>query len=116
MVDIARERHDEFEVLVLSGRLDSSTAPDLEAILKESLNDGVDRLLVDFAAVTYISSAGLRAILMAAKAIKRVDGRFVLSSLSENVFQVFETAGFSKILSFARTRAEGVGLVADGTG
>ena len=75
-------------VLVLSpqGRLDSNTAKLFEAIL------------VDFGQLDYISSAGLRVILMGAKKLKTLGGRFALSSLSENIKEVFDISGFSTIL------------------
>ena len=87
-------------VLVLSpqGRLDSNTAKLFEAGLMGKIESGERRILVDFGQLDYISSAGLRVILMGAKKLKTLGGRFALSSLSENIKEVFDISGFSTIL------------------
>ncbi len=80
----------------LSGRLDTTTAPQLEAAL-QSL-EGVAELDLDFAALEYLSSAGLRVLLAAQKVMNR-QGRMVVRHVNETIMEVFEVTGFVDILT-----------------
>ena len=86
----------ELEVAV-SGRVDTSTAPQLEACLKESL-DGIEKLVLDLAGLEYISSAGLRVLLGAQKTMNK-QGEMVVANHNEEVSEVFEITGFNDILT-----------------
>ncbi|HZU64181.1 MAG TPA: STAS domain-containing protein [Novosphingobium sp.] len=92
--------------LSLSGRLDSATANDLEQVLLPLFAAPAPTVLVDFAGLGYISSAGLRVVLMAAKRAKQAGGRLMLCGLSSAVREVFEISGFLKILEVSDSRAE----------
>ena len=81
----------------LEGRLDTTTAPDLEAKLKSSLS-GVTELTLDLEKLEYISSAGLRVLLSAQKIMSR-QGDMKLLHVNETVQEVFEVTGFSDILT-----------------
>ena len=81
----------------LAGRLDTVTAPELEAELGEKL-DGVRELTLDMAQLQYISSAGLRVLLAAQKRMNR-QGRMRLTGVGEAVMEVFEVTGFADILT-----------------
>ncbi len=83
--------------LTLSGRLDTTTAPQLEAALKHSIS-GVRTLIFDFAEVAYISSAGLRVLLSAQKVMNK-QGTMVLRNVNEAILEVFEITGFCDILT-----------------
>lgn len=83
--------------LTLAGRLDTTTAPQLEAELKHSVN-GVTNLTLDFAELEYISSAGLR-VLLAAQKVMNKQGNMVIRNVNETVMEVFEITGFSDILT-----------------
>ncbi|MBR5386063.1 MAG: STAS domain-containing protein [Clostridiales bacterium] len=83
--------------IALEGRLDTTTAPDLEAIVRGEL-DGAEQLTFDFAKLEYISSAGLR-ILLAAQKIMNKQGKMVVKNVSEEVKEIFEVTGFSDILT-----------------
>ena len=83
--------------ITLEGRLDTTTAPELEKELKDSL-DGVDALTLDFAKLDYISSAGLRVLLSAHKAMSKKDGMKVVN-VNEIVQEVFDVTGFADILT-----------------
>ena len=78
------------------GRVDTLTAPDLEAAI---MLDGVDELEFDLAAVDYISSAGLRVLLSAQK--KMMNGKMTLFNACAAVKEVFDITGFSDIFTFA---------------
>lgn len=84
-------------VITLDGRLDTSTAPELEAELKSSL-EGITSLVLDFKDLQYISSAGLRTVLMAKKAIGS-SGNLVLTNVNKSIMEVLEITGFQDILN-----------------
>ena len=86
-------------VVALEGRLDTTTAPELEQELKSSL-DGITDLTLDMTNLDYISSAGLRVLLSAHK-IMLTQGKMKVTNASEIVREVFEVTGFSDILTIA---------------
>lgn len=83
--------------IALEGRLDTTTAPELENELKASLN-GITELTMDFAALDYISSAGLRVLLSAQKVMSK-QGSMKIIHVNEMVMEVFEVTGFVDILT-----------------
>lgn len=83
--------------IALEGRLDTSTAPELEQAIKGGL-DGVTELVMDFARLDYISSAGLRVLLSARKTMSK-QGSMKVIHVNEMVMEVFEVTGFSDILT-----------------
>ena len=83
--------------IALEGRLDTVTAPDLESVLKESL-DSAETLVFDLSKLDYISSAGLRVLLSAHK-IMSAKGGMKVTHVNEIVQEVFEVTGFSDILT-----------------
>ena len=86
------------EVLTLNveGRLDTTTAPELEAALADL--GGVKDLTLDFAKLDYISSAGLR-VLLATQKVMNSQGRMVIKNVNDTIMEVFEITGFSDILT-----------------
>ena len=83
--------------LALEGRLDTTTAPQLEEELTRSI-EGVTELNLDFAKLEYLSSAGLRVILAAQKTMNK-QGKMVIRNVNETIMEVFEVTGFSDILT-----------------
>ena len=83
--------------IALEGRLDTMTAPELEQELKASM-DGADSLVFDFSHLDYISSAGLRVLLVAQKAMS-LKGGMKVTHVKELVQEVFEVTGFADILT-----------------
>lgn len=83
--------------LTLYGRLDTTTAPQLEMELKASL-DNVVRLIFDFKGLEYISSAGLRVLLSAQKVMNK-QGVMVIRHVNDTILEVFEVTGFTDILT-----------------
>ena len=96
-MEIKKTKNDAALTLAIQGRIDTTTAPQLETELKADI-DGVTELYLDFAGVEYISSAGLRVLLSAQKLMSR-QGKMVLSHVNESVMEVFEVTGFSDILT-----------------
>lgn len=83
--------------LALEGRLDTTTAPRLEAEVTGSLT-GVTELVLDFSRLEYLSSAGLRVILAAQKIMNR-QGKMVICHVNATILEVFEVTGFCDILT-----------------
>ena len=83
--------------VTLEGRLDTVTAPSLEEELKTSF-DGIKKLVLDFQALEYISSAGLRVLLMAQKTMNK-QGSMVIRNVNETIAEVFEITGFADMLT-----------------
>ena len=83
--------------IALEGRLDTTSAPQLEGVLKETLR-GVTELVMDFEQLAYISSAGLRVLLAAMKLMKK-QGSMVVRNVNETVMEVFEITGFADMLT-----------------
>ena len=83
--------------IALEGRLDTTTAPELESELKASLN-GITELVFDFEKLDYISSAGLRVLLSAQKTMTK-QGAMKIIHVNEMIMEVFEVTGFSDILT-----------------
>lgn len=84
--------------LEIVGRLDTTTAPTLEAELKKSVSDDVKELVFDFAKLEYISSAGLR-VLLAAQKVMNAQGAMKIKNVSSEIMEIFEVTGFSDILT-----------------
>lgn len=83
--------------IALEGRLDTTTAPQLEAELKQSISDN-ERLIFDFTKLEYLSSVGLRVLLAAQKMMDK-QGEMVICNVNDVIAEVFEVTGFSDILT-----------------
>ena len=81
----------------IDGRMDTLTAPELDKVLKMELGDASE-LVIDFADLDYISSAGLRVLLSAQKVMNR-QGSMVIRNVKPEVMDIFEVTGFSDILT-----------------
>lgn len=81
----------------VAGRLDTTTAPELETVLKESY-DGIEKLVLDFTALEYLSSAGLRVLLSAQKTMNK-QGEMIIRNVNETINEIFEVTGFIDILT-----------------
>lgn len=96
-MEILKTREDTSLVLALVGRLDTVTAPALEAEVSNSL-DGVTQLVMDFEKLDYISSAGLRVLLAAQKRMNK-QGSMTVKNVNADIREVFEITGFCDILT-----------------
>lgn len=94
---ITKELNEDVLCIALEGRLDTMTAPELEEEIKENLAD-VKELKLDFTELEYISSAGLRVLLMAQKKMAAQDGSLKISGVNEMIREIFEVTGFNEIL------------------
>lgn len=105
-MDVRDETMDGVAVVSLSGRLDRNTAGDVQSHLVDRIADGSPRLLVDGSGLDYVSSAGLRVFLIAAKQLDAVGGKLLICGLKPDVYAVFEATGFTKILAILPTRED----------
>ena len=83
--------------VTITGRLDTTTAPQLEAEFKQSIS-GVEKLVLDFTALEYLSSAGLR-VLLAAQKVMNKQGEMIIRNVNETINEIFEVTGFIDILT-----------------
>ena len=83
--------------ITLAGRLDTTTAPRLETELKQNIS-GVEELVLDFAELEYLSSAGLRVLLAAQKVLNR-QGSMLVRNVNETIMEIFEVTGFADVLT-----------------
>jgi anti-sigma B factor antagonist len=94
-------------VIALSGRLDSNTAPELEKSLSPRMQDR-QTVIVDMSRLDYVSSAGLRVLLKAAKIARTEKHRLALAGLTAQVQEVFEISGFTAIFSIYESRQKAI--------
>lgn len=96
-MNINKNQTDTELTIALEGRLDTTTAPLLEAELKQSVS-GITKLTFDFEKLEYLSSAGLR-VLLAAQKVMNKQGEMVIRNVNDVISEVFEVTGFSDILT-----------------
>jgi anti-sigma B factor antagonist len=94
---ISMKTANDVKVLEFKGKLDTQTSPDAQTRLTQLIEEGETKILVNFEKLDYISSAGLRVLLVAAKQLKTADGELRICSLNEVVKEVFEISGFTTI-------------------
>ena len=96
-MEISEDRKADAVVLALSGKLDATTAKTFEKKLLSEIESGERRFVINLAQLDYISSAGLRVFLLAAKRLNSANGKILLSSLQDSVREVFDITGFSSV-------------------
>lgn len=105
-MDIIINNREGSTVLSVNGRIDTSTAPVLEQAINKEIENGNRKILLNFAAVTYISSGGLRVLLASAKKLKNPGDKFGICSLSAEVLKILKLAGFTSIFSIYPSEGE----------
>ena len=93
-------------IVTPEGRLDSNTSESLSQQLNTTIDSGQAKIIVDFSELAYISSAGLRVLLMTAKRVKTENGALVLCGMQDHIREVFEISGFLQILTVTDTQQE----------
>jgi len=111
-MQIVQQRHGEVGVIAPSGRVDSTTSEALQAAITTVLDDGTTQLVIDLAGVEYISSAGLRVMLLTAKRLGGGKGALVLCGLGDAVRQVFDLAGLLPLFTVDVSRQAALGRLA----
>ena len=97
-MDVSIDKNGNETVIKVSGRVDATTAPELDNKVNECI-EGVSKLIFDFKDMEYISSAGLRVILSAQKKMN-TQGDMIVKNVSDDVMEVFEITGFLDFLKF----------------
>jgi len=105
-MDVSTRTERDITVIAFAGNLDSNTSPEAQKEIDAFLAGGGKKLVVDFSKLDYVSSAGLRVLLGAAKKLQPPAGGLRLFGLNETVREVFEISGFAKILQIRGTAAE----------
>ena len=98
----------DIHIVAITGSLDSTTAPEAQKSL-DAVVAGAKKVVLDFSSLDYISSAGLRVLLGAAKQLRASGGTLGMFGLNQSVREVFEISGFSSILSIYQSEAEALG-------
>ncbi|MEJ2731393.1 MAG: STAS domain-containing protein [Deltaproteobacteria bacterium] len=102
-MEIIEENQSGINIFKLNGRLDSNTSQGFEKKIFQAIDDGSKNMIIDFKDLEYISSAGLRVILKATKALNREEGKMMLCDMQDYVKEVFEIAGFDSFLPIVGT-------------
>ncbi|MCR5725181.1 MAG: STAS domain-containing protein [Treponema sp.] len=97
-MSIEELKNGEVTELVVSGRLDTATAPQLEKAVKEAVK-GIKQLILNLGAIDYISSAGLRVVLVAHKLMAGMSGKLIVKNPSAFCMQVFTATGMNGVLT-----------------
>lgn len=105
-MDITTRTQSDVTFVAVAGNLDSKTSSEAQQILDGIVRNGGRKIVIDFTALDYISSAGLRVLLGTAKRLRGGGGALHLFGLSGTVMEVFEISGFSSILAVFATEAE----------
>src|SRR5258707_7953389 len=98
-MDITTRTLNDVTVVAIAGHLDSNTSPEAQKALDGILAGGGKKVVVDFTALDYISSAGLRVLLGTAKRLSGAGGALHLFGLNQTVREVFQISGLATILS-----------------
>jgi anti-sigma B factor antagonist len=105
-MELYEEKAENCVIVGISGRLDTTNYNVLEQRLMNLIDGGQDRILVECSKMDYVSSSGLRILLMALKKISLAKGKFVLCGLQENIREIFEISGFTSIFEIHPGKSE----------
>lgn len=97
------------KVVMLNGKLDTNSTPTAEAEVNKLMDEGANKMLVNFEQISYISSSGLRFLLATAKRLKASGGELKVCSLNEMATEVFELSGFSAIIGVFANEIDALG-------
>ena len=105
-MEISKRIENDVAIMSFTGNLDTNTAPDAQLALDGIVDDGGQKIAVDFTGLDYISSAGLRVLLATAKRLTGAGGALRMFGLNDTVEEVFEISGFSTIFAVFGNEAE----------
>jgi anti-anti-sigma factor len=96
-MEILLREENKATIVSVKGKMDAVTTPEFDKKLEERISKGVKNLIIDFNELTYISSAGLRSLLSAAKRLKKIKGKILFAAIKGSVKNVFDISGFASI-------------------
>ena len=111
--DVTTERQDGVLSARVGGRIDGSNTAEFEEAIRTAIEENDRAVIMDFEKLVYISSAGLRAILLTAKSLGNRNAKFALCSLSDQIREVFTTSGFDKVIAIHSSKAEALASLHD---
>ena len=98
MLNISKTQNGNPTILAVKGRLDTITSKKLADEFEELFKSGTNALIIDCASLNYLSSAGLRVLMMAQKRLSTTGGGLIIKNCSETVYEIFKTTGFTNIM------------------
>ena len=107
-MEIIQKEENGIVSIAIKGRLDADSSAEAESVVKDALKEETNRLLFNLGELEYLSSAGLRVLLSAAKEMRRRDGKIVLCALNEFVKEIFEVSGFQSLIPITDTVESGI--------
>ncbi len=107
-MEIKQDTVEGHTVISLAGQIDSTASKEFEETLVDIIDKGTHSMIVDFQSVKFISSAGLRVLLLAGKKVKPYGGKVVLCGMAKDVKEVFDISGFSSIFSIYSDVSESI--------
>ena len=110
MESIHVSSRDGTSILALKGRVDAATSGQIHERIMDEIEKGCRRMIIDFSEVTYISSAGLRILIYASKALTKNSGTLVITALNDNIQKIFEMTGLSKLFHITKDIPSALGL------
>jgi stage II sporulation protein AA (anti-sigma F factor antagonist) len=110
-MNVSVEKQGDIAVVAVAGQINSANAAEIESRLLEQVEQGEQRCVLDLGQLDYISSAGLRVVLLMAKKLKQNQGSLVLCNLQPHVREVFDISGFLAILTVTETRDQALAQV-----
>ena len=107
-MEISQKEENGIVSIAIKGRLDADSSLEAEKVVKEVLGGETNKLLFNLGELEYLSSAGLRVLLSAAKEMRRRDGKIVLCDLNEFVKEIFEVSGFQSLIPITESVKSGI--------
>ena len=110
-MEITQKEENGIVSIAINGRLDADSSAEAEKVVKDALGGETNRLLFNLGGLEYLSSAGLRVLLSAAKEMRRREGKIVLCALNEFVKEIFEVSGFQSLIPISDSVESGIELL-----
>ncbi len=107
-LELLEEQNEFATILKVKGRLDAITSPPTEKRILETITKGQNRILLNFSEVDYLSSAGMRTLLVINKKLNSQNGKLVISTITPYVMDVLKMSGFDQVLNLAKDDKEGL--------
>ena len=107
-MEIIQKEENGIVSIAIKGRLDADSSAEAEKVVKDALGGATNRLLFNLGGLEYLSSAGLRVLLSAAKEMRRREGKIVLCALNEFVKEIFEVSGFQSLIPITDSIESGI--------
>ncbi len=108
-IEVLEEHEGDVLILTPVGRVDTSNAPLFERMIKDRIDDGETHIVVDFTKLSFISSSGMRVLLIGAKSIRSSNqGKLILCSMRDSIREIFSISGFDTIIPVVKDRIAAV--------